>query len=263
VSVSIAASANPVEAGTPVTFTATPVNGGSEPFYQWKVNANNVNNANNAAFTYIPEDGDVVSCILTSSANCVTGNPATSNLITMTVNSVPVNLNLNNVTVMGTQCFNATQTITVAGNNTTFTVMNGGRATLIAGQNILFYPGTMVEPGGYLWGYIAPGGPYCEPPVKAQVLSGATETPTVPEKSFFRVYPNPTTGEFTLDLDGYVPGEVISMEVFNTKGEKIASAIMTDERRQQFSLSGKPAGLYLVRVITGNRNGMSRIVKIN
>ena len=42
-------------------------------------------------FTYIPANGDVVTCHLTSNATCASGNPATSNPITMTVSpTVPV-----------------------------------------------------------------------------------------------------------------------------------------------------------------------------
>ncbi|MBL7113407.1 MAG: hypothetical protein ISS19_15830 [Bacteroidales bacterium] len=84
VSVTIAASINPVCGGIPVTFTATPVHGGTDPFYQWQVNAINAG-MNNAVFTYIPVNGDVVTCILTSSELCVSGNPDTSNAITMSV----------------------------------------------------------------------------------------------------------------------------------------------------------------------------------
>jgi len=84
VSVIITASENPVCAGTTVTFTATPTNGGTSPAYQWKVNGANTG-TNNPIYSYLPNNGDVITCILTSNATCISGNPATSNSITMTV----------------------------------------------------------------------------------------------------------------------------------------------------------------------------------
>jgi uncharacterized protein (TIGR02145 family) len=88
VDVTIAASGNAVCAGTPVTFTATPVNPGTTPVYQWKVNG--VNAGSNApTYAYIPANGDIVTCILTSSNTvCTSNNPATSNAITMVVNPI-------------------------------------------------------------------------------------------------------------------------------------------------------------------------------
>ncbi len=86
VSVSITASSNPFCAGSPVTFTATPDHGGLIPGYQWKVNGSNAG-TNSPSFTYSPANGDQVSCTLNSSASCITGNPALSNIITMTVNT--------------------------------------------------------------------------------------------------------------------------------------------------------------------------------
>ena len=41
---------------------------------------------NISTYTYTPNNNDAISCALTSNANCATGNPATSNTITMTVN---------------------------------------------------------------------------------------------------------------------------------------------------------------------------------
>ncbi|MCX6268715.1 MAG: hypothetical protein NTW16_15410 [Bacteroidetes bacterium] len=87
VSVGIAASANPVCAGASVTYTATPVNGGTTPAYQWKVNGNNVSGATNSTYSYVPTHGNTIACILTSSLPCTNGSPATSNTITMTVNN--------------------------------------------------------------------------------------------------------------------------------------------------------------------------------
>jgi len=85
--VTITASANPVTAGTAVNFTATPVNGGTSPGYQWKVNGINAG-ANSSNYTYNPANGDVITCEVTSNAVCITGNPALSNAITMVVNPV-------------------------------------------------------------------------------------------------------------------------------------------------------------------------------
>jgi len=89
VSVSILSSANPVCAGTLVTFTATPVNGGTIPVYQWKVNGVNAG-TDNPTYSYIPANSDLVSCVLTSNASCTSGNPATSNIITVQVLLKPV-----------------------------------------------------------------------------------------------------------------------------------------------------------------------------
>ncbi|WP_316634967.1 Ig-like domain-containing protein [uncultured Flavobacterium sp.] len=90
VSVSIAVSpSTTICSGTSVTFTATPANGGSAPFYQWKLNGTNVG-SNSATYTNAAlTNGDIVTCAMTSNAACVTGNPATSNALTITVNPSP------------------------------------------------------------------------------------------------------------------------------------------------------------------------------
>jgi hypothetical protein len=87
-SVSIGASTSgAICSGTSVTFTATPTNGGTAPAYQWKLNGGNVG-TNSATYTNSTlANGDNVTCVMTSNAPCITGSPATSNVMTMAVNS--------------------------------------------------------------------------------------------------------------------------------------------------------------------------------
>ena len=115
VSVSIAESANNVCAGTSVTFTATPTNGGLTPTYAWYVNSTLMTSGSPATYTYVPVNGDQIYVVLTSSETCTTGSPATSSTITMVVNpllpvSVTVAADVNPVCAGTSVTFTATPT---------------------------------------------------------------------------------------------------------------------------------------------------------
>jgi hypothetical protein len=85
VAIGITTGVNPTCNGQSVTFTATPVNGGSSPTYQWKVDGNNVGTNSSTYTTNTLTNGQVVSCVMTSS------NPSpatvTSNQVTMVINT--------------------------------------------------------------------------------------------------------------------------------------------------------------------------------
>ena len=263
VSVSINASANPVFAGTLVTFTATPVNGGTAPVYSWKVNGTIVIGANSSTYSFIPEDGDFINCLLVSNAFCAMNNPATSNFVMMKVSSVPSTLVLQNFNITDAKCFDANETITVAGSGSEFTIQSGGSATMIAGNKINFLPGTKVFPGGYLHGYITTTGQYCDsksPSAGTAVEEIKTNTIHVTEP-FFKIYPNPTDGILELELNGLDATEIIRIEIYNMTGEKVISTAYAGGRKHQLSLSGKPGGIYLLQVVSAKFSGTARIIK--
>ncbi|MFT4644253.1 MAG: hypothetical protein ACI8ZX_000654, partial [Planctomycetota bacterium] len=82
--VTISASSNNVCSGASVTFSASSIVSGSSPIYQWQVNSMNVS----TGLTYTSNvlvDSDVVSCILTTSGNCLSSTIANSNVVAMTV----------------------------------------------------------------------------------------------------------------------------------------------------------------------------------
>jgi gliding motility-associated-like protein len=111
--------------GDNVVFTATPSNGGANPSYQWLLNGSNVSGATSSTFSVSTlVNGDEVSVIMTSNANCVSGNPATSNIITQTVNpAAPVSVALS-VLPGGPVCAGTSLTFTASpvngGSNPTF-----------------------------------------------------------------------------------------------------------------------------------------------
>ncbi|MFN8345172.1 MAG: glycine-rich protein [Spirosomataceae bacterium] len=76
---------NSITAGTGVTFTATPTNGGTTPSYQWKKNDSNVGSNSNQYTDAGLVNGDVITCIMTGNDVCASSATATSNTITMTV----------------------------------------------------------------------------------------------------------------------------------------------------------------------------------
>jgi hypothetical protein len=85
VSIAQTGGTNPICAGKPVTFTATPVNGGTSPVYNWLVNGTPAGATGATFSTTTLANGSVVSVTMTSNNPCVTSPNVSSNTITMTV----------------------------------------------------------------------------------------------------------------------------------------------------------------------------------
>ena len=84
-SVSISISQNVICEGSNVTFTAIPVNGGSNPTYQWILNGNSVGTNSNTYSSSTLKRDDVVHCIMTSSETATCTPAVASNSISMSV----------------------------------------------------------------------------------------------------------------------------------------------------------------------------------
>ena len=61
------------------TFTGNPVNGGGAPVYQWSVNG--IVAGAGSTYTYVPNGGDIVTCLLTSNAGCATPDTASTSIV--------------------------------------------------------------------------------------------------------------------------------------------------------------------------------------
>lgn len=189
---------------------------------------------------------------------------------TTTISGVTVNRKVEDVTISAGQssCFDALETITVAGSGTLFSVESGGSASFIAGQQINFLPGTTVYPGGYLHGMITPNWDFCGLPDSFIATSEPQDKQSlhpdkllIPSQSVCRIYPNPTCGVFTLELisdPGISPICVVVLDVF---GKTLFSEPWNGITRMKFSLAGSPPGIYLVRIIYPGQTEILKVIK--
>lgn len=177
---------------------------------------------------------------------------------------VPLNRLVENVTLTNGQelCFDAVQTITVQD----LLVQSGGVIHLVAGQSVLLLPGILVEANGYLRAWIDTDGMYC---MNAKAIIAVADQP-IPEIKFeeamplsagIRVFPNPTTGSFTLELPEAVEDSRANVEIYGMMGELVQQTTLIGERSYQFNLSDKPIGIYIVRVLQGESLYMEKVIR--
>jgi len=126
-------------AGKGVTFTVTPHNGGSSPSYQWMVNGSPIPSATASTFYYVPSDGDVVVCELTSSEDCLDSNPVLSHSITVMVKGPA---SITTPTPPAAVCAGSTLTLTTPAITLNGLTQLGGSWTL---NGVYFNPATAVS----------------------------------------------------------------------------------------------------------------------
>ena len=122
--------------GENVTFTATPVNSGNSPIYQWKKNGFNVGINSNTYSDNALAENDIILCLMTSNASCVNGNPATSNTKNIIITRIPTIQNFTpatassgfGVTINGTN-FTGITSVKFNGINSSFIVNNSTKIT--------------------------------------------------------------------------------------------------------------------------------------
>jgi len=159
-------------------------------------------------------------------------------------------------------CYESIDTIFVAGNGSHFIVKNGGTAHIVAGSAVYLLPGVRAHESAYLRVWISIDGSYCtkqESLVAAdeKTYSGAEENGSAATNPLFRVYPNPTSGIFTIEhLNGH---QDMLVEIYGLMGEKIIKKVLTGQNKYDLDLSDKPSGIYLMQII---KNGEIKLIKL-
>jgi len=195
---------------------------------------------------------------------------------------IPDNLTLTGP-ITGVDCFNANISVTINGATvesgasadirsggtitaTNFEVKSGGTALLKAVTSITLNDGVLITPG--IAGYFKASIGEFEPCVLPLAMV-ASEEVVVPEElpeitsreSFFKVFPNPTTGSFNLELTGETEETRIIVEVYSMMGDRLLQNELYGMMRYEFNLSELPRGVYLIRVMKGTQMGVERLIK--
>ena len=135
---------------------------------------------------------------------------------------------------------------------------------MIAGQSIQYMPGTMVMSGGYMHGYITTNETYCPgspSSIITETVEGAETVPEMEAGAFFKIYPNPTNYKICLELDPAFRDTKTVVYIFGMVGDLIRQEEVMGNDRYEFSLGGKTPGIYLIRVMAGDRIETKKILK--
>ncbi len=267
----LAISANPgtqVCQGTNVTYTASAAYGGVAPVYSWIKNG--VPSGALSTFSYVPANGDVVYCVMTSNYNCRLTNTATSPQILMDV-AAPV---VPAVSISANPGANIS-----AGQSVTFTaaVANGGPipsyqwlingAAVSGATSAVFSTTSLANNDSITCQVLSSGG--CSGIVgkaglRVNVYGVGVQQVGI-ANSDIRLLPNPNKGIFTVKGTlGVATDEDVAMEVTNMLGQVIYKANVlarNGEINERVELGRNIAnGMYILSLRSGGENKVFHLI---
>jgi hypothetical protein len=93
------------------------------------------------------------------------------------------------------------------------------------------------------------------------VVAGKDENPVAVDYPAFKIYPNPTSGNFTLEQKGNFNLPNVKVEVYGMRGERILTEEIIGQSRHEFVFTNVPVGLYFVKIIAGDYIETIKLVK--
>ncbi len=176
---------------------------------------------------------------------------------------IPDSLAVDNIIIGdgGQACYEAILNISISN----FTVEAGGSALFFAGNRISFLAGTRVLSNGYMHASIKNERTYCsQMPVhlntsemwqKEEMIEIVNDPPNP-----FRLYPNPSNGMIIMEFNGIEEVSFFQVEVYSIFGERILRRDIITHSKPDIDLTGRPSGVYLIRVSNQGRYWAEKII---
>ncbi|WP_129022188.1 T9SS type A sorting domain-containing protein [Edaphocola flava] len=247
----VIASNNPTScAGMQVTFTATPTNGGTAPVYQWKVNGNNTGSGG-VTFDYTPNDGDIITCELTSNAPCLsTTSPVLSNAITADVEALITAA----ISVTASPASNAPQ-----GSPVVYTAAVSGTSVYsldwyVNNQLLLqqqspnnTYTRTATAVPDTVYAVLHVEGCFTAPTYQSNqvIVTSTNSIPKVAMDLGLTFYPNPVQNSLTIEVH---KGDVKEVQLMNMLGQVLQNEKTASSKKQVVNFAHLASGVYYIKV---------------
>jgi len=214
-----------------IRFKAIPVNGGL-PVYEWKIDGLVSGTSDSILKSF--KNGQVVSCLMTSSLKCVTSKTATASPVTVSIYNVqPVTITLNSGKLIssennGNQWYEESLGAISGANNNTFTPTNSGKYYVIVTDahgckdtsNVIHYYSSSIsdEIGNYFGIYPNPSNGTINFNTNITSLDHKIRVENLPGKTI-GTYNYSTGISETIDLSNYSDG--MYFMVINTKQKEL------------------------------------------
>jgi len=235
----IASPSSSVCEGNIITFNANPSNQGPSPVYQWQVNGSGVGTNSISYSSSNFTNGDVVSCILTSSETCVSGSPATSNSINVTVYPTP-----------------STPAIIQSNDSLISNSSNGNQwylnGAIINGANTYSY--IPISSGDYY--VIITDNNGCISDTSNIITIIITGIPEI-NNSDFVLYPNPNNGQFIIKHLG--SQKKYYVQIINELGEPLLQEQINNPLGS-FDISYLAKGVYFIKIISEKETYLEKLI---
>jgi PKD repeat protein len=255
--------------GDEVIFTATPENGGDAPVYQWYVNGNPVgDNSAEFAVSTLAQD-DVVSCELTSNADCISGNPAMSNAMEIELHAYPEALDIpagpNDIDVFETASSSYATSEEPGATSYTWNVIPEEAWTELAPEMNNLSVSWAEDFTGQVSISVFATNDCGDGPVSDNFEVSVMNTFSINENELdvdVSVFPNPNNGNFTIRLSSN-SNESVKMQIRSILGEVVFTdqeLTVNGEFVKEIDLSNYAEGIYFLVLENNNKVLTQKIV---
>jgi hypothetical protein len=233
-------------AGKSVTFTATVINGGTQPQFQWKINGQTVGENSNQLITNALQNNDVVTVEMKANVKCPSPGIAVAEAMKITVLPTPLQPQIEHSEL------NKLTTKTQASQYDWYFKGN------LLNQNSQTIP--VKQLGDYelvVWEGACPSAKSAVFALNAEALA------KFQAKIQAQIAPNPSQGKFELSITNN-QGQAIEMQISNQWGKILQSQTLLSEPTINFSqsldISHLDNGVYFIKIRNQNIHSIQKIV---